>query len=291
MAKDRRPVDPWSRRPEEMSRESLVQIVRAPSRGTLKFIVLSHDITGRGTHYWGNRTMPCRAGCEACNAGHAPRWLGWLCVMVKPQDQVALFEMTETNALILDDEFRNHRTMRGLQISVHRPSGRNNGRVVMRVHGVDPQKLLLAEAIDVKKALYKIWQLKPEDDQPMTAGPPQELSQQNRDEYANAKHPKVGEHTPTGVERARRRRTADDLHQRAGEDGGVWESTTTDATLGAAIAHAEQVSQRSNGVGHIATFVPPIVGASKQSSIPPHHGLQSVRGINGAEQLDLRAHD
>jgi hypothetical protein len=149
----------WKNTPPAEPEGYALRIVRTPANKPLTGIVTSLEVIGCCTHYAGNRTVPCEGpeACQLCQEGYSWRWHGYLaCVLTSTLEHV-LFEFTATAS----DTFKNyellHHTMRGCHFQAARPSGRNNGRVVLACKPYDQSRLRLPEPPDVKAALCHIW--------------------------------------------------------------------------------------------------------------------------------------
>lgn len=292
MAKDRTKQDPWSRRPEEMQYEDRVSLIRCPSRGSLKVTVLSHDIEGRGTHYWGGRTMPCRGwGCEACTDGREPRWLGWLAVLVRGTDQVSLLEMTKTNAALLDEQFRQHRTLRGLQIEMLRPSGKPNGRVIFKLHDYNPQPSELQKAPNVRTCLYKIWQLKPEDDHYFAPGPKTSHSEAEIAEIEHGLQRKVNPDGTLGNELPRRPRPDDHVRIDPKKNRGVPEITATPTTNFDPEYPTQPIQEGGTQMDRLMLKLASYLGESSEEREAAMHGVQPMDDMPSDQPVESSGHD
>lgn len=138
-------------------------IVRTPPTGVLSLVCISRGFTGVWTHWWGGRTIPCRvSNCPAHDAGHSPRWHGYLLCEVPETKARVLFEFTEHAAATFAQELRERKTLRGLCFRASRSRARSNGRVLITpVKRIGSSARLPAE-VPIRQVLSLIWGLTPE---------------------------------------------------------------------------------------------------------------------------------
>lgn len=150
----------WMTGPGETNAGENLRIVRAPSTGRLKVMILSHQVTGTYTHYQNGRTQPCMGqSCKGCESALPTRWHGWLIVLNESTDEKQILEVTEGPGETLAAFFSEHRTLRGLRIMMSRPSGKVNGRVHLLRGDQITNHAELQKCPELQRVLLKIWGL------------------------------------------------------------------------------------------------------------------------------------
>lgn len=149
----------WQNEPPKDTHGFSLRILRTPSTKPLIGLVTSTDVLGCITHYARNRTIPCEGedDCEWCQDGFSWRWHGYLAAILSDTLEHFLFEFTATAATTFQTYHRLHMTMRACHFKATRPSGRNNGRVVIFCKPGDEQRARLPDPPDLKKILCHIW--------------------------------------------------------------------------------------------------------------------------------------
>lgn len=154
-------MDPWSDRPRREAQTRAYQLLRTPPKGELKGIVLSDQQVGCYTHFWRGRTTVCtHEVCDACTAGRAPRWYGYLAIWSPTSHTTGILEFTEAALASVDAYFTTHGTLRAAKLIARRISHRANGRVVLDISEGNYAAATLPECPDVKSVLCKIWEIK-----------------------------------------------------------------------------------------------------------------------------------
>lgn len=152
----------WSNRPTQADSEKLWSVRRAPPRGELRALILSHDVTGRQTHFWHGRTQPCRGeACEACQAGQRARWQGWVAAIESGTAERILVEITALATKPLIEWFATHRTLRGAVLTLKRANSKPNARIVAQLSESAYPTDQLQRAPQIEPMLMRMWQLKP----------------------------------------------------------------------------------------------------------------------------------
>jgi hypothetical protein len=133
---------------------------RTPPDHPLVAIVITPDMIGCHTHYWGGRTIPCEdIQCPACAENMPSRWHAYLgCWDPKTRDTF-LFECTAKAAQAFELYRESFGTLRGCLFSAARPKRRKNARVEILTKPADLTHVNLPPAIDVTRAMTVIWQL------------------------------------------------------------------------------------------------------------------------------------
>lgn len=148
----------FSNEPPIESTRAAFRMLRTPTRGKLELYILSNDLLGCWTHFFGGRTVPCTGeDCEACKAGSSGRWHGYVsAVEVKTHERV-IFECTASAAEHLAAYRAKHGTLRGCHTLASRTSARPNARVQLRSKPLDQAEVQLPLPMNVQAALCHIW--------------------------------------------------------------------------------------------------------------------------------------
>jgi len=150
----------WSNAVPTDPRGQGLPLLRTPAGRTLTAVVTSTDLIGCNTHFWGGHTMPCEAPeCEACQAGVAYRWHGYLAAF-NPADQLHfIFEMTAQAAQTFINYRNEHKTIRCCQFQAYRWQQKRNGRVILKCEPSAIVPSALPRAPDLGKIMAIIWRL------------------------------------------------------------------------------------------------------------------------------------
>lgn len=133
---------------------------RTPSDAPLTAIVITPDLIGCFTHYWGGHTLPCEdATCPACAENMPSRWHAYLGCWDPRTHQTFLFECTAKAAIAFEQYRDSFGTLRGCLFNATRPKRRKNARVEIITKPADLSKLTLPPPIDIVRAMSVVWQL------------------------------------------------------------------------------------------------------------------------------------
>lgn len=145
------------RPPIEPSNQSL-RLIRTPSKGTLQLLVTSDNLLGCWTHFFAGHTCPCTApDCEACLAGAASRWHGYLSAIEGKTREHLLFELTALSAETFASYRLKQGTLRGCHVHASRVNSRPNARVHLVLKPHDLTDVDLPPAANLIAALCHIW--------------------------------------------------------------------------------------------------------------------------------------
>jgi len=150
----------WTTKVPDDPRGQGLPLVRTPAGSTLKAIVTSDGLIGCETHFWGGHTVPCEgAECEACEAGIAYRWHGYLSAY-NPNDQLHfIFEMTGQAAKTFSEYSIEHKTLRGCGFEAYRWKHVRNGRVIIKCSPSQFHAHALPRAPNLERVMAIIWRL------------------------------------------------------------------------------------------------------------------------------------
>lgn len=152
-------------RPDERVRKPNYSILRVTAtRKELVVIPLSVKIFWTKTHYNGS-TTPCgdpEFPCRFCEAGTAPRWLGYFAAWDPRQDRKVCMEVTPAVA----DEFERYAqlcggSIRGSEAKFSRQGERRNGRLLVKIDTLSATDISrIPEGFDVSLCLERLWQVR-----------------------------------------------------------------------------------------------------------------------------------
>lgn len=151
----------WTTTPPDAQSGYPLRIIRTPSNKPIVAYVTSVDVLGCNTHYAGNRTLPCEGTetCKWCQEGYSWRWHGYLAAVLTDTLEHIIFEFTATAAGTFQNYYLLHNSMRACHFKANRPTGRQNGRVVIHCKPGDETRLRLPNPPDLQKILCHIWNI------------------------------------------------------------------------------------------------------------------------------------
>lgn len=137
-----------------------LRLRRTPSFGKLVAIVTSTDLVGCPTHFFKKRTVPCeRPDCEACAAGYAWRWHGYLSAVDQKTNEHFLLEMTAQAAEPFVEYRERHHDLVGCLFEASRLGEHANGRVIIRCKPIDLTQVKLPPTPNLIACVCHIWNL------------------------------------------------------------------------------------------------------------------------------------
>lgn len=153
----------WTEAPDDSDPNAHITLIRAPAKGSLKITCLSDRAIGRGTHYFGRRTIPCIGmanGCKPCAELQIARWTGWIAAKNVKAGTLHVVEFTGDPGAQLKRQREEQGSLRGLQMEFFRTGGLVNSPVRVRTHGQHPEAYALPPAFEIIKVLERIWGMK-----------------------------------------------------------------------------------------------------------------------------------
>jgi len=151
---------PWSSTPPKSQLAEYWDIRRAPAKGDIRGFILSDQVTGLPTHFWGGRTRPCSGElCEACRANNAATWKGYVAVTDDTFTAKWLFELNARVADFLRKKRSELRTLRGSRLMLRRNNGRMNGTIICGFEASCIAASMLPDAPNVEQKLCRIWEV------------------------------------------------------------------------------------------------------------------------------------
>lgn len=151
----------WTTNPEGAGQKTNYRILRCPTGRPITGVVLDDEFVGTNLHYWKGRSKPCEgATCEACEAGHRPRWKGYVHLYSPQTKTIVIFEFTER----VVHEFRAFQTrfgsLRGACITARRLNSKVNGPLLLEFAEGRQDGALLPQVTDLREILCRIWEVK-----------------------------------------------------------------------------------------------------------------------------------
>ena len=153
----------FTQKPNPDDRQNVMQILRAPTKGSIKAIATSPEICGCNTHWYGGRTVPCEfPDCDPCLANVTWRWHGYLSALDPNTNQHFLFEFTAQAHDAFETYLKLHDNLRGCVFRTSRAGGRPNGRVQIHTRETTMPLSQLPAAPDIGAILCHVWNVEPD---------------------------------------------------------------------------------------------------------------------------------
>lgn len=150
----------WSNTPPERTTPRPLPIIRTPVGKSLAATILSDEMIGCPTHFWGGRTSPCEApDCDACNHGSPTRWHAYLAIYSAENQSSAILELPDAAAEQLALLARGLPTLRGARIRVSRTKSTRNARVIVDLRQPLMPQPPIPAAPDLPAIMAIIWKL------------------------------------------------------------------------------------------------------------------------------------
>lgn len=154
----------WTSAPPVGTQEMTWPVLRIPSSGAKGLIILSDQMLGTYTHYFGGRSNPCGDHqCKACEDGNQKRWHGYLGVWMPKAAKKGILEITEAAADTLAKMADKRVTLRALSLAAQRQPAKANGKLIIQLTESEWSADGLPPAPDLVRILRRIWGLQPEE--------------------------------------------------------------------------------------------------------------------------------
>lgn len=153
--------DFWADAPTTRSETNHFEIIRTPPGGSIHAVIASEKFIGTNLHYYRGRSTPCRKNnCEACEAGHRPRWTGYVLIMSKKTRRLNIFEFTQRCYEPFHAMQVARDSLRGVVFTCRRTSSRPNGplTIIFEEDRMDPDAV--PPVPDLREILERIWEIK-----------------------------------------------------------------------------------------------------------------------------------
>lgn len=145
-------------RPASIDLPDQWKIMRCSKTGTPPCLILSEDTVGAYVHYYSGRTRLClKRDCEPCHKGQAPRWRGYLAVIVHRTRATRLLELTPSVVPEIDRWCKQRGSLRGLIITLSRKGKVANGELECVLLEKPDTVGDLPACPDVSQHLVRIW--------------------------------------------------------------------------------------------------------------------------------------
>jgi len=133
---------------------------RTPPDRPLTAIIISPDLIGCHTHFYGGRTIPCeQTDCPACADNMPSRWHAYVACWDPRTQETFIFETTAKGAQPLENYRDSFGTLRGCLFLAARPKRRKNAKVEIATKTADLTRITLPPPIDIMRAMAVIWQI------------------------------------------------------------------------------------------------------------------------------------
>jgi len=157
-ARTRPPEVVWTESPTTSSEGREWRVLRVPPKGIGGLIILSHEVVGTDTHYFGGRTVPHgKEQCNACDAGNQKRWHGYLAVWNPKAASKWILEITDAAGDTFKKMFAKRTTLRTLSFAGQRVPCKPNGTLIVRLTESDWASDGLPHAPDLRRMLMRMW--------------------------------------------------------------------------------------------------------------------------------------
>jgi hypothetical protein len=151
----------WSDAPKREDLPANYRIMRCPPKGEIRGVVASDVIVGTHLHYFRGRSTPCsKSQCEACEAGHVPRWKGYVLLMSLKTKNLQIFEFTERAYEAFLQKQEQHASLRGCVLTCRRTANRPNGPLQATFDEARYDDALIPPVPDLREILQRIWEVK-----------------------------------------------------------------------------------------------------------------------------------
>lgn len=158
--KTTRPVG-WTTAPPKDEGTRNWQMIRAPECGSLRLMIVSHQLIGRPMHFYRGRSTPhTEPTCEACDDGRRKEWKGYIGCRQIVTGQRYILEVTAHVGHQIAKYSSDHRTLKGTIINVGRTTPKANGKVWVKLTPPPENMGELGPEPDLRPILERMWQIK-----------------------------------------------------------------------------------------------------------------------------------
>jgi hypothetical protein len=154
-------MNSWTNRPHPDPSTAHLNLHRVKPGKPITGIVLTNDLTGAYTHYYGGRTQVCNApNCKACDERKNARWYGYAQIWNPTTHSVAVVEVTPTCVEAIDAYMKTHGTLRGAWIKLQRVGPKLNAKLTAELREPTHSSDLLPQPADLEKYLTRLWEIR-----------------------------------------------------------------------------------------------------------------------------------
>lgn len=151
----------WTTTPGSEEAKTNYRILRTPSGRAITGVILDEDLVGTHLHYWKGRSTPCEKGnCEACEAGHPPRWKGYVHLYDQRVKSIVIFEFTERAVHEFKAFKARYGSLRGAVLTAKRLNSKPNGPLHIEFAEGRLDGALLPDPGPLTECLCRIWEVK-----------------------------------------------------------------------------------------------------------------------------------
>lgn len=143
------------------------RVCRCPAQGKVQLALLSEALSVWHVHWDGQRDQVCRKhfglACDLCERGVRYLWAAYSLAMLWPSQEVVIFHFPEGAIRHCPDLHQMGDKCRGLALEVERIGKARSGVRVTVKEGRMPESRMPAVATDIRSALLRLWQIKPDE--------------------------------------------------------------------------------------------------------------------------------
>lgn len=151
----------WNTNPNPELTKTNYRILRCPANRALTGVILDEEWCGTELHFWKGRSMPCpRVACEACEAGHPPRWKGYVHIYDRNTKTTVILEFTERVTHEFSAFVKTYGSLRGAVITARRLNNKPNGPLHVEFAEGRIDGKLLPTPNPLEQTLERIWEVK-----------------------------------------------------------------------------------------------------------------------------------
>jgi hypothetical protein len=156
--KVRPPEVVWTEAPTPQGDGREWRVLRVPPKGLAGLIVLSDELVGTDTHYFGGRTVPhAQENCQACAAGNQRRWHGYLAVWSPKHNTKWILEITDAAGDTVKKIKQKRPSLRSMSFAGQRVPVKPNGTLIVQLTDSDWAADGLPRAPDLRRMLMRMW--------------------------------------------------------------------------------------------------------------------------------------
>lgn len=142
-----------------------LKILRIPAAAKTRYTLLGQVPENHGTHWDGQRTIPCtipKAECKGCKEEFSYRWKCYLHAICWHSKEEGILELTQIMVEQIERQVSNAKLLRGVVIDCERGKGKQT-RVrieVVRMHNDQTDGIMIPEKVP-EPYLRDVWELPP----------------------------------------------------------------------------------------------------------------------------------
>lgn len=123
-------------------------------------IILSRRHVGAELHYWKGRSRLHRRGeCEACAAGHKPRWYGYVYVLRTGIGTLSILEFTARCWPTIREYYQSVGDLRGARFNACRVRPQTNAPMSLTLSEIRVPSAGLPDPASLQEVLARMWEV------------------------------------------------------------------------------------------------------------------------------------